>query len=53
MCIIHSFKKTKDTGVNAYYECKKCGFRKVKVISSSGYQPIDLKWLRGEGDSNV
>lgn len=41
---LHKWKKVKDTGFTSYFECQKCGSRKVHQ-KSNGYQPIDWNWL--------
>ena len=36
----------KDTGKHHYEEYKKCGKRRIVVVMSGGYQPIDRNWVR-------
>jgi transposase len=45
MIHFHKYKLITDTLKYRYYECSKCGKRKVKIMFSEGYQPIDTKWL--------
>lgn len=44
----HKFKKdARSNGFSEYFECEKCGYRKVTQPRWSGvYQPVDWKWLR-------
>lgn len=43
---LHNWRFSHDTGtgINEYYECKRCKKRKVEYILD-GYQPIDRDWL--------
>ena len=45
MHIFHKWALVKCEGKYKYYECRKCEVRKVKVVTSSGYQPINFSWL--------
>ena len=42
---LHNWKFSHDTGINEYYECKRCKNRKVDHAFIDGYQPIDRDWL--------
>ena len=42
---LHNWKFSHDTGINEYYECKRCKKRKVEYYMLDGYQPIDKVWL--------
>lgn len=42
---LHNWKFSHDTGINEYYECKRCKKREVRYCHLDGYQPIDRDWL--------
>jgi len=42
---LHNWKFSHDTGINEYYECKRCKKREVRYCHLYGYQPIDRDWL--------
>jgi len=45
-CWWHKWEVVKDTGKHRYFECAKCGRRKVSQVFTGGYQPIDEMWLK-------
>lgn len=45
---MHRYKHVKGV-VNKYYECNKCGKRKV-VENMGVYQPIDRDWINRQPD---
>jgi len=51
-CWWHKWEIVKDTGKHRYYECAKCGKRKIVQAFSGGYQPIDATWPKGGGASS-
>jgi hypothetical protein len=38
-------------GFTTYYKCEKCSARKI-IQLDGGYQPIDLNFINGVGESN-
>ena len=46
-CWWHKWKLIKDTQKHQYFECVKCGERKVEQMYTSGYQPIDKACWEG------
>ncbi|RKT35313.1 hypothetical protein BXY70_1346 [Roseovarius halotolerans] len=47
--IARAWRTVHDTGVNAYQENEITGERRV-IASGSGYQPVNIGWLRGDVD---
>lgn len=41
----HRWNREKDTGINKYEKCLKCGSKRVISDDKSGYQPIDKKYF--------
>ena len=50
---IHNWKFCFTTGINEYYECKRCNERKVKYETPYGYQPLNWDWLDGGDDRDI
>lgn len=44
----HKLEIKKDTGINMYHECRRCGERMVRADCYAGYQPVNRRWLSGE-----
>lgn len=42
---IHKWQIHHSAGANQYYECAVCGKRKVTMLNTGGYTPIDIDWL--------
>ena len=51
MCFLffHKWETKKDTGINRYQECLRCGKRRIVTYRLGGYQPIDRNWLNNLG----
>lgn len=47
----HRFRLCHENQIYKYYECKKCGKRKVNQVSPLGYQPIDFQWVNQRGSA--
>lgn len=45
MFCFHKWVLIMDTKKHRYFECSKCGKRKVNIMFEEGYQPIDYDWL--------
>lgn len=42
----HRWECIRDTGMWKYFECPHCGSRKATCYSSTGYQPVNLDWVK-------
>jgi hypothetical protein len=50
-CLLHKWNLDHISGINKYYQCKKCDDRKVSwpknsLGNATGYSPIDFDWIK-------